>query len=86
MTIFAIRIHDRLTEHDPHLATIMRAELCEGPWHDMVSGEPDYCWDILGALETVEEQRSARKRKADARLREELDRARSLTPVNVDDG
>jgi len=70
--IYAIRIHDRMTEDDPDLATVMYARDCEGPWHDMCTGLRDYADEIAGALTIVEEERVERVRMESERLRAEL--------------
>jgi hypothetical protein len=55
--IYGVRIHDRLTEDDPSLATLMQSfATAEGPWHDMVTGDPDYVYDVLYALEERRER------------------------------
>jgi hypothetical protein len=45
--LFAVRIHDRETEEDPHLATLMRSYEPEGPWHDVATGHPDNIWELF---------------------------------------
>jgi hypothetical protein len=56
---YAIRMHDRITENDPELATVMGSpEGGGGPWWDMATGHPDHIEDIVGALEWREEVRS----------------------------
>jgi hypothetical protein len=47
--LYAVRLHDRDTENDPILATLMRAEEAEGPWHDVATGHPDTIWGMLRA-------------------------------------
>lgn len=48
---YAIRYHTRLSEDDPHTATVMYSMSgVEGPWFDMVSGEIGYCNEVLDAL------------------------------------
>lgn len=60
-TDYSYRLHDRLTEEDPELATVMYSTHgIAGPWHDMATCHPDYIWDIVGALEWVEENRRNR--------------------------
>lgn len=44
--LWAVRIHDRETDDDPMLATLMRAWEPEGPWHDIATGHPDNMWEI----------------------------------------
>jgi hypothetical protein len=77
-TVYAIRIHDRMTEDDPDLATVMYARDCEGPWHDMATGLRDYAEEIVGALTIVEEERVERVRAEHERLRAEIEAARDL--------
>jgi hypothetical protein len=45
--LWDVRIHDRETEDDPLLATLMRAWEPEGPWHDMATGHADNIWEIF---------------------------------------
>ena len=70
--IYAIRIHDRMTEDDPDLATVMYARGPEGPWYDMATGLRDYAEEIADALTIVEEQRIERVRVESERLRQEI--------------
>lgn len=86
MSVFSLRIHDRLTEDDPHMATVMHAKSHDGPWYDMVSGDPEFCWEIVDALQMAEDQREARRREEAERLRIELERERSRTSVDVNGG
>lgn len=44
--LWAVRVHDRETDNDPNLATLMRAWEPEGPWHDIATGHPDNIWEI----------------------------------------
>jgi hypothetical protein len=53
-TIYAVRVFDRDTEDDPHLAAVMYSSSGQdGPWHDIVFGHPDWCWEVLEALYKV---------------------------------
>lgn len=45
--LWAVRLHDRDTDNDPHVATLMRAWEPEGPWHDVATGHPDNMWELL---------------------------------------
>ena len=48
---YSIRVHDRQTENDPEVATVMYTNASfEGPWFDMVQGHPDWCEEVLDAL------------------------------------
>lgn len=48
---YSLRIHDRYSETDPELATIMTTTTPpHGPWVDVVSGHPDWCEEVLEAL------------------------------------
>lgn len=76
MPVYSIRIHDRLVEEDPHQATVMYAHDVEGPWHDMVTGATDWCWEVLGALEWREQQFLAEREREMNRLRDEMQQAR----------
>ena len=50
MSIYGVRLHDRETEEDPQLGTVMYSTDGEhGPWHDMANGHPEWCWEILDA-------------------------------------
>lgn len=71
--IYAIRVHDRMTEDDPDLATVMYARGPEGPWYDMATGLRDYADEIADALTIVEEERVERVRVESERLRAELE-------------
>jgi hypothetical protein len=49
--IYGIRIHDRLTDDDPSLGTVMQSfDDASGPWHDMVTGDVDHIYDVHDAL------------------------------------
>jgi len=45
--LYAVRLHDRDTDNDPQLATLMYAWEAEGPWHDMATGHPDNIWELF---------------------------------------
>lgn len=70
--IYAIRIHDRMTEDDLPLATVMYASDPAGPWYDMATGLRDYAEEIADALTIVDEQRIERARVESERLRQEI--------------
>jgi hypothetical protein len=73
---YAIRMHARITENDPELATVMGSpEGDHGPWWDMATGHPDHIEDIVGALEWREEVRFAEREAEAARLRAEIEEA-----------
>lgn len=75
MTLYAIRSHDRETEDDPILATIMYSINGEqGPWFDMVSGYPDHCYEILDALTYYGELQDLKKEEEIKRYQEEIKR------------
>lgn len=70
-TDYSYRLHNRLTEEDPELATVMyTTHGIAGPWHDMATCHPDYIWDIVGALEWVEDNR---RNKVDREMEELAD-------------
>lgn len=49
---YAIRFHDRHTENDPELATVIYTiKDTDGPWYDIVTGNPDWCEEVLEALQ-----------------------------------
>jgi hypothetical protein len=49
--LYSIRVHDRANDSDPELAFVMSSVNGDvGPWYDMVSGHPDYCWEVLDSL------------------------------------
>jgi hypothetical protein len=54
---FGIKIHDRLRPEDPELSTVMYCVSGnpEGPWHDIVTCDTDWAWEVLNALQFVEE-------------------------------
>jgi hypothetical protein len=70
--IYAIRIHDRMTDDDPDIATVMYARDCEGPWYDMCAGLREFADEIADALTIVEEERIERVRVESERLRREV--------------
>lgn len=48
---YGIRYHARITEDDPHHASVMYTMSGpEGPWFDMATGDIGYCNEILDAL------------------------------------
>lgn len=72
MTRFALRIHDRMTEDDPALATVMYTSGdASGPWFDMATGLIDYAEEIVGALEWREDVLQAERDREAARLKAE---------------
>jgi hypothetical protein len=49
--IYSVRLVDRIDESDPEIAFVMSSTNGPfGPWYDMVSGHPDYCWEVLDSL------------------------------------
>jgi chromosome segregation ATPase len=73
--VYAVRLHDRETEDDPSLATVMYTSSgIEGPWHDMATGHPDWCWDICDALMFQMDAKMEQKEKELQRLKQELGR------------
>lgn len=70
--IYGIRIHDRPTEADPSLATVMYADGHDSPWFDMATGHPDHIEEILGALEWREDMRQTERDREIAYLRAEM--------------
>lgn len=72
-TDYSYRMHPRMTEDDPELATVMYSTHgIEGPWHDMATGHPDWIDEILGALIWREDVRRQQAAEESARLRLEL--------------
>jgi hypothetical protein len=71
--IYGIRIHDRYTENDPSLATVMYAEDERSTWWDMATGHPDHIEEILGALEWREDMRQAERDREIAYIRAEME-------------
>ena len=58
MSIYGVRLHDRNTDDDPQLGTVMYStDGVHGPWHDMATGHPEWCWEILEALLIAEQHR-----------------------------
>jgi hypothetical protein len=92
-TDYSYRLHPRLTDDDPELATVMyTTHGIEGPWFDMATCHPDYVWDIVGALERTEETRRAGIAKEETELRawvnkvDEYDQFENpVTPPNKND-
>jgi hypothetical protein len=74
--IYGIRIHDRHTEADPSLATVMYAHDERSTWHDMATGHPDHIEEILGALEWREDMLQAERDREIAYLRAEQEARR----------
>lgn len=84
-TDYAYRVHDRLTDDDPELATVMYSTSGpEGPWFDMATGHPDWIDEILGALRWCEDERRMRAAEEAARFALEMTRYENL--VDVDQG
>jgi len=53
---YSLRMHDRNTEKDPYLATVMYSVDGEqGPWNDIVTGHPEWCWEVVTALTLMQE-------------------------------
>jgi hypothetical protein len=50
MTKYAIRIHDRFSEDEALIGTVMRSNQDMEIWHDVATGHLDDCWEILNAL------------------------------------
>lgn len=72
MTRFALRIHDRMTEDDPNLATVMYTSGdASGPWFDMATGLVDYAEEIVGALEWREDVLQAERDREQVRFQAE---------------
>ena len=72
MTLFAVRIHDRMTEDDPNVATVMYSSGdASGPWFDMATGHPEHIEEIVGALEWREDVLQAERDREAARLQAE---------------
>lgn len=70
---YSIRIHDRLVEDDPRLATVMYSPYgVDGPWFDMATGVEDHVEDILGALRWCEDERSVQRADEITRLQKEV--------------
>jgi hypothetical protein len=60
---YAVREHEVINEENIVQGTVMYTVYGKnGPWHDMVTGPVDYCWEIIDALQFVEEiKREERK-------------------------
>jgi hypothetical protein len=81
---YAVREHDVIDENQLPQATVMYTIYGKsGPWHDMVTGPADYCWEILDALQAVED---VRRREREEKMADDLIRARRTPPktVNID--
>jgi hypothetical protein len=71
--IYGMRIHDRMTEDDPDLATVMYADDERSTWWDMATGHPHHIEEILGALEWREDMRQAERDREIAYIRAEME-------------
>ena len=71
--IYGMRIHDRMTEDDPDLATVMYADDERSTWWDMATGHPHHIEEILGALEWREDMRQAERDREVAYMRAEME-------------
>ena len=62
--LYALRLHERLTDDDPELATVMYSMRgAVGPWFDMATGHPDWCWEIVDALNAQEARKQEEARR-----------------------
>jgi hypothetical protein len=72
-SLYAVRILDREKEEDPHVAFVMHSSQgVEGPWHDMVMGSPDWCWEVFEALSFVQYSKMEKRREEEEWLRKEF--------------
>lgn len=56
---YSVLIHNRQNESDPHVASLIYTlNGINGPWFEMVRGEPGYCDEILDALYYQKEGRA----------------------------
>ena len=54
--IYAVRAHDRLTEEDQHMGSIMYSyHGVEGPWYDLITGDIENIWELFEIIEAKEE-------------------------------
>ena len=78
-TTYGVRLHERIDESDEVLGTVMYTTRGDsGPWFDMVTGHPDWCWEVADALvksALVDEYR--RIEDQSERLKYELEQFRS---------
>jgi hypothetical protein len=73
--IYAVRIRDRETEDDPRLGTVMYSTNgTAGPWHDMVSGHPEVCWEVYEALTVTMALQMQKRQEEIEQLRAEITR------------
>jgi hypothetical protein len=71
--IYGVRIMDRETEKDPHLGVVMYSSGGDGgPWHDMVIGHPDWCWEVYEALNFVLYSKMEKRKEEENWLRQEF--------------
>ena len=57
--LYAVRLHERNTEDDPEVGTLMYSMRGpQGPWSDMVTGHPEWCWEIVDALTFMEDHKA----------------------------
>lgn len=86
MYIYSVRVHDRDTEEDPHLGTVMYSSRGEtGPWHDMVTGHPEWCWEVADALAVVNDMQVERQNQSAEELRAMLAEDRLEWPKDESD-
>jgi hypothetical protein len=86
MFIYGVRIHDRETEDDPHLGTLMYSSSGpEGPWHDMMTGHPEWCWEAADALTVVNDMQVERQKQSEESLRAMLEEDRLEWPKDESD-
>lgn len=86
MFIYGVRIHDRETEDDPHLGTLMYSSSGpEGPWHDMMTGHPEWCWEAADALTVVNDMQVERQKQSEESLRAMLEEDRLEWPADESD-
>lgn len=72
--IYSVRHHDIINEDQHPVGTVMYSvNGSSGPWHDMVTGPPDYCWQIVDALTTVEEQQQIVREQTQKELKDFLE-------------
>lgn len=69
MVIYAVRLHDNVNENDLEVATVMYSSSgYSGPWLDMVTGHPEWCWEVIDALTVVSDMELERKKQSEEDL------------------
>jgi hypothetical protein len=59
---YSVLIHYRHTEDDPYFGTVIYSTNgLDGPWHPMVTGDTDHCFEIVEVLYKAQEPKESEK-------------------------